>query len=209
MTLNSPGCAKGPAVKRLVYIATNNRHKVQEVQAAMGHLNLTFGAAQDIAPGIDWNETGLTFAENARIKALALKQFTDLAVLADDSGLSVDALGGAPGIYSSRYSGIGATDTANVDRLLLEMNGIPPIDRSAHFVCSLCFIDEGNVETTVEAFCGGTILTVPKGTGGFGYDPIFLLPSGKTMSELSREEKMRISHRGNALKLLEKRFTER
>lgn len=189
-------------MKRLIYIATNNQHKVEEIGAALRDLPIKLAPAKEVAPGLDWLEVGQTFAENARIKALAIRQKTEAAVLADDSGLVVDALNGAPGIYSSRYAGANATDSANVDKLLLALFEVPEERRTARFVCSLCFITEIGQVFEVEAICPGRILTARHGGGGFGYDPVFALDNGKTMAEISRDEKSAISHRGKALEQL-------
>jgi XTP/dITP diphosphohydrolase len=155
---------------------------------------------------IDWNESGQTFEENSRIKAMALRQHTRSAVLADDSGLAVDALNGAPGIYSSRYGGLADNasraeiDKCNMLKLLDILKDTPDSDRTARFVCCLVFIDENGIEKVFRGACEGTITRIPKGAYGFGYDPVFFLPTkGKTMAELSEIEKNKISHRSDAV----------
>ena len=137
---------------------------------------------------------------NARKKALALHKVSGLAVLADDSGLAVDAMGGRPGVHSARYAGQEATDEDNNRKLLEELEGISPENRRAAFVCVMVLVGEGGCETVTEGRCEGVIATKPRGHGGFGYDPVFLLDDGRAMAELTREEKNAISHRGRALR---------
>ena len=194
---------------RIVYIATNNRHKVEEMQAALPELlrgKIEFREARVLealgATGgkpIDWDETGETFRENAAIKCRTLRTYTSNAVLGDDSGLVVPALGGAPGIYSSRYAGLGATTAANNAKLLDALAGLSDSARDGYFVCSLCFTTEDGAEFFFEERCEGQITDKPIGREGFGYDPLFRLPDGRTMAEMTQDEKNRISHRGKAL----------
>lgn len=150
-------------------------------------------------------ETGLTFIENAILKARHAAQITGLPAIADDSGLAVDALGGAPGIYSARYSGVDASDQQNLEKLLDALKDVPDDQRQAQFHCVLVYLR--HAEDPTPLVCHGSwhrvITRQAAGHGGFGYDPIFFVPSeGKTAAELSREEKSAISHRGQALKLL-------
>ena len=147
-------------------------------------------------------EDGHTFEENARKKAEALYRWIKRPVLADDSGLEVDALDGQPGVFSARYAGEGATDEANNAKLLAALQSVPAHQRQARFRCVLVMMVDEDRQLVAEGTCEGVILDAPRGTGGFGYDPLFYVPSlGKTLAELS-EEKNRISHRGAALRQL-------
>ncbi len=150
-------------------------------------------------------ETGLTFIENAILKARHAAQITGLPAIADDSGLAVDALGGAPGIYSARYAGVDASDQQNLEKLLDALQDVPDDQRQAQFHCVLVYLRHAEDPTPLVCHGSwpGVITRQAAGHGGFGYDPIFFVPSeGKTAAELSREEKSAISHRGQALKLL-------
>lgn len=152
----------------------------------------------------DVKETGVTFAENSRLKAHAVAQFTGVLAIADDSGLSVDVLGGAPGIFSARWAGSHGDDTANLKLLLAQLSDIAPEHRGARFVCAAALASpDGTLDVVEEGTLEGTLLTAPRGAGGFGYDPI-LQPVGmeKSAAELSPAEKNAISHRGNAFRAL-------
>jgi len=186
---------------RTIILATHNKHKITELQAMVGN-NINIKGLDGFSPKIAWVETGTTFQENARIKALAVRSHTEAAVLADDSGLSVKALDGAPGIYSSRYGGVDGDDDNNNRKLLKELADIEPEERSAAFICSLVFIDEKGNESSFEGKCEGIISTAASGTQGFGYDPLFV-PNGydKSMAELGEAIKNKISHRFNAVNL--------
>ena len=150
-------------------------------------------------------ETGLTFIENAILKARHAAQITGLPAIADDSGLAVDALGGAPGIYSARYAGVDASDQHNLDKLLQALEQVPDGERQAQFHCVLVYVRHA-ADPTPLVFHGswaGEITRAAAGEGGFGYDPIFYVPAlGKTAAELSKDEKRAVSHRGKALTLL-------
>ncbi|NIF49505.1 XTP/dITP diphosphatase [Enterobacter sp. Ap-1006] len=187
-----------------VVLATGNAGKVRE----LANLLADFGF--DVVAQTELNvesveETGLTFIENAIIKARHAAKVTGLPALADDSGLAVDALGGAPGIYSARYAGEDASDRQNLDKLLEALKDVPDDKRQAQFHCVLVYMRHAEDPTPL-VFHGswpGVITHAPAGQGGFGYDPIFYVPSeGKTAAELTRDEKSAISHRGQALKLL-------
>ena len=148
--------------------------------------------------GVEIEETGNTFMENARIKAIAVSQETGNFSLADDSGLSVEALGGAPGIYSSRYAN---SDEKRIEKLLAELKPFP--NRKAKFECALCIASGGKALIEVSGFCEGLITLSPRGANGFGYDPIFEVSGlGETYAEMDHEKKKHIGHRGNAFKLL-------
>ncbi len=187
--------------KRLLYLATQNQHKAAELSAILGEDRWEIRTAAALDPQMSWEESGSTFVANARIKALKLKQYTQAAVLADDSGLCVAALAGAPGVYSSRYAGREGDAAANNAKLLRELSDVSSSRRMAEFVCCLYFIDEQDRPATFTGSCRGLILDRSRGEQGFGYDPLFYLPThGKTMAELSSNEKNEISHRGQALK---------
>lgn len=153
----------------------------------------------------DIEEDGKSFAENALKKARFYSKYFGKLTIADDSGLEVDVLKGAPGIFSARYAGKGASDRENNEKLLNEMRGVPPSKRRAKFKCVVAIVSPGGKEATVEGSCSGKIGFRGAGKKGFGYDPLFVLPQyGKTMAQLSLEEKDRISHRGKALRKLRK-----
>lgn len=185
---------------RILVVASNNQHKLQELRTILGS-SWHVLSAQDVAPGISWDESGQTFVENARIKVKSLRPFTKHCILADDSGLCVDALNGAPGVWSSSFGGSEGNHAANNARLLKELAGVPKTKRQAHFICVLVFEDELGTESVYEGRCHGAIAEAMDGLGGFGYDPLFYLPDrGLTMARLSEDEKNEISHRGQAMK---------
>lgn len=183
-------------------IATHNQGKLREFRNLLQPLNSDILSLADVSITEEFEETGQTFADNARIKAKAYSRLIRFPVLADDSGLEVAALGGRPGIHSARYAGTGATDTDRVQKLLGELaliNG----ERKARFVCNLALAREGILLYESEGQCTGSIGTEPHGTKGFGYDPVFFLPDlGKTLAELSEDEKNRLSHRARAVAAL-------
>jgi XTP/dITP diphosphohydrolase len=190
-------------MKKIV-LATANTHKVIEFQRILNELlpDLELVAASQF-PGVpEVEETGSSFAENALIKARAINEFTNLPALADDSGLVVEALNGAPGIFSARYAGIEADDKANVVKLLNEIKDIDQSLLVAKFECSIALVDKTQeLELVVDGQMPGEVIKEVRGQNGFGYDPIFV-PEGltKTSSQLSDEEKDKISHRGIALR---------
>ncbi|EOC1279548.1 XTP/dITP diphosphatase [Cronobacter turicensis] len=187
-----------------VVLATGNAGKVRELASLLQEFGLDVVAQTEL--GVESaEETGLTFIENAILKARHAAQVTGFATIADDSGLSVDALGGAPGIYSARYAGSDASDRENLEKLLVALHDVPDEQRQAQFHCVLVYIRHAEDPTPLvfHGVWSGVITRAPAGQGGFGYDPIFFVPSlGKTAAELTREEKSAISHRGQALKLL-------
>ena len=183
--------------------ATGNKHKIKEISRILSPLGYEIVSPAELGIDIDPEETGATFLENATIKAKAFAALADIPVLADDSGLEVDALGGAPGIYSSRYAE--GTDEDRVTKLLKNMEG--KVDRTARFVCEVVMIFPDGKTISARGECVGTIAASPAGSGGFGYDPVFYMDSfGKTMAELTEDEKNSVSHRGNALKNLRKKL---
>ncbi|MEH0831955.1 XTP/dITP diphosphatase [Pectobacterium cacticida] len=187
-----------------VVLATGNPGKVRELASLLADFGLDIVAQTEL--GVDSaDETGLTFIENAILKARHAAQITGLPAIADDSGLAVDALDGAPGIYSARYAGADASDQQNLDKLLQTLKDIPDEQRRASFHCVLVYLRHAQDPTPI--VCHGSwqgVLThEAAGSGGFGYDPIFFVPElGKTAAELTREEKNAHSHRGRALRLL-------
>lgn len=187
-----------------VVLATGNAGKVRELAEPLAAFGLDIVAQTDL--GVDApEETGLTFIENALLKARHAAQVTGLPAIADDSGLAVEALNGAPGIWSARYAGEDASDRQNLDKLLAAMKDVPENKRHAAFHCVLVYLRHANDPTPL-VFHGrwpGVITREAHGEGGFGYDPVFLLPeSGKTAAEMTKAEKLAVSHRGQALKQL-------
>ena len=186
-------------VKELV-VASNNGHKLSELRAMLGPSWRVRGAFE-VAPGVTWDETGTTFLENARIKIAALRPFTKGCILADDSGLCVDELGGLPGVNSSSFGGVEGDHTRNVDHLLSVLKDVADSRRGAHFYCLILFQNENSEESQFEGRCFGRISRIRRGGAGFGYDPVFLVgTSDIAMAEMSESEKNEISHRGLAMK---------
>jgi XTP/dITP diphosphohydrolase len=184
-----------------ILAATGNKGKLREIREILDNEDLTIISPDESGIKVDVLEDGLTFEENAIKKAVALRQASGMNVLADDSGLCVDALGGMPGVISARFSGVDATDEKNILKLLKLMEG--KMDRKAKFVCVLALaLTDGRI-ITASGECPGIITTCPSGTGGFGYDPVFLDPKSQlTFAELPQEEKNKISHRRKALEEL-------
>jgi XTP/dITP diphosphohydrolase len=188
---------------RLV-VATRNRNKVRELAPLCAGLDVTLVALADLPALPEVVEDGATFAANAAKKARAIAALTGLPVLADDSGLEVDALDGAPGVRSARFAGAGHDDRANNARLLEALAGVPPERRTARFRCAMALADRWEDTLLVrEGACEGVILTAPRGESGFGYDPLFLYPPlGRTFAELGVAEKNELSHRARAVAAL-------
>lgn len=182
-----------------ILIATANKGKAREFQEMIGHAWQVL-TLKDLPQVPEIVEDGETFEANAVKKALALVPHFDGPILADDSGLEVDALGGAPGVYSARYAGEHGNDAANNLKLLEMLKNVAAPDRGAQFHCVLAWVDEGKVKGTFNGICRGSIRHEPRGTNGFGYDPLFQ-PEGleRTMAELTPEEKHALSHRGKAM----------
>src|SRR5919199_6993602 len=180
-------------------IATHNRGKLREYQDLLAGLPFELRTLQDIGILEDVEETGQTFFENARLKAEFFAGASGTLTLADDSGLEVDALGGEPGVHSRRYAGPHATDAERIQFLLAKLRNVPPGQRRARFRCVIVIADGQGKIWSSEGTCEGEIAFEPRGSFGFGYDPIFLFPErGLTMAELPPEEKNRISHRARA-----------
>jgi XTP/dITP diphosphohydrolase len=192
--------------KMELVLATRNAHKTREFRELLGNqFEITDLASLSVLALPE--ETGSTFEQNAILKAVAISRVVDKLVIADDSGLEVDALNGAPGIYSARYAGEKAGDAANLDKLLQELRNAA--ERSARFRCVLALAGAGKVLGTVEGVVDGTIVDQPRGIGGFGYDPVFQ-PAGfdQTFAEMPVELKNRISHRGKAVAALREGLRE-
>ena len=187
-----------------IVLASSNPGKVREINQLLATLGLNAQPQSELGV-VDAEETGLTFVENAILKARNAALHTGLPAIADDSGIEVDALNGAPGIYSARFAGADATDQANLEKLLVDLDGIPEAQRSARFQCLMVFMRHARDPTPL--ICQGTwegrILLAAQGENGFGYDPVFYVPTHNCSSaELSAEVKNTLSHRGQALRKL-------
>ena len=186
-----------------IVVATKNNHKVSEFKSMINMPNIEFFSMKEMGIDLDIEENGTTFEENAMIKAEALYNALNdenLIVISDDSVLCVDALNGGPGIYSARYSG--GTDDDNNKKLLEELKDVPALKRGAHYVCSIAVVTK-NEKEVFTGKCFGLIDKEKRGTFGFGYDPLFYVPEKqKTFGEIESDEKNKISHRANAVKLL-------
>lgn len=187
---------------RTLLVATTNRHKLEEYRTIFSDIPFQLLSLNDIRLDLDVEETGTTFRENAELKALAYARASGLLSLADDSGLEIDALGGAPGVYSARFAGV---DTLYEERFRLifeQLRGLPVAQRTARFRCVITIAEPSGYHQSVEGSIEGVITDVPRGANGFGYDPIFLVPElGKTTAEIPPEQKNQISHRGRAARL--------
>tara|TARA_Y100000590_G_scaffold159374_1_gene182824 strand:+ start:496 stop:1095 length:600 start_codon:yes stop_codon:yes gene_type:complete len=198
-------------IKEKIVLASGNLNKVREINALLSN------TSYEIIPQSEFNvieadETGTTFLENALIKAHNAAQHTKYPVIADDSGIEVDALDGKPGVFSSRYAGQNASDKDNLNKLIKNIKRLDPKDCHARFICSMVFLENMNEKDpiVVEGVWEGYVVVNPCGKNGFGYDPIFYIPSlGCTSAELSDDKKNELSHRGQALRLLIQRITGR
>ncbi|RMH69800.1 MAG: XTP/dITP diphosphatase [Gemmatimonadetes bacterium] len=186
-----------------IVLATRNRHKIDEIQTLLQEMNIRVLSLQDF-PGLpDVVEDRETFTGNAEKKAVEIAQFTGMMALGDDSGLCVDALDGAPGVYSARFAGEPANDAKNNQKLLRLLDDTPVAKRTAHFVCVMSLATPEQVLHTVEGRVNGQILYKPRGQNGFGYDPLFYYPPyDATFAEIPPAKKNAVSHRANALKLM-------
>ena len=184
-------------------VATHNRNKIVEFRRILEPLSVSVSSAD--LPEVE--ETGTTFEENAYLKAVSACRATGLPGVADDSGLEVDALGGAPGIYSARYAGENATDAQRVAKLLEALRDVPEERRAARFVCAVCCVFPNGDILTARGECPGSISFEPRGADGFGYDPVFLT-GDRTLAELTGAEKDKISHRGKALRLFARQLKQ-
>ncbi|GHO91071.1 non-canonical purine NTP pyrophosphatase [Reticulibacter mediterranei] len=187
---------------RVLLLATTNPHKVDEYRAILSDLPFTLLSLNDIQLDMDVEETGTTFRENAELKARAYAQASGLLSLADDSGLEIDALDGAPGVYSARFAGVDATYEERFDILLTRLRDVPMGRRTARFRCVISLAEPSGYLRSVDGTIEGVVADAPRGKNGFGYDPIFLVPAlGKTTAEITAEQKNKISHRGRAAQL--------
>jgi XTP/dITP diphosphohydrolase len=188
-------------------LATFNRDKLRELAALMGLPGLTLTALCDAPGAVPPEETGATLLENALLKARAARDLTGRPALADDTGLEVDALQGRPGIHAARYAGPEATYADNVAKLLRELEGVPVPRRAARFRCAFVAVFPDGHELTAEGVLEGRITTAPRGTNGFGYDPVFEVEgTRRTLAELGEDEKNGLSHRGRAVRALARKL---
>ncbi len=191
-----------------ILLGTTNHKKILELRPALESLGFALVDLSTMSDLIEVDETGSTFIENARLKAVAYAEHHDVWTIGEDSGLCVPALSGQPGVFSARYAGVGAGDEANNELLLENMNGLSGDDRAAYYVSTMCLSSPGG-ECLVEAEgrCGGRILDARRGSGGFGYDPLFeIVELGKTFAELDIAAKSAISHRGQAVRQFQDRL---
>lgn len=187
-----------------VIIATQNLGKAKDFEALFRPFGYEVLTLRDVAEDVDVEETGTTFEENAILKAETIANMLGTTVIADDSGLEIDALNGEPGVYSARYAGEEKSDQANIEKVLKKLEGVPEEERTARFRCVLAVAQPGKETKTFHGTCEGAILDHRIGENGFGYDPIFWVPGeGRTMAEMNPQEKAAISHRGNALRKLQ------
>lgn len=179
-------------------LATRNRNKIREMREILGELGIEVISQEEAGLNLDPEENGTTFEENAAIKAKAVAEASGMPAIADDSGLSVDALGGAPGVYSARYGGPGLDDTGRWQLLLENMRGEK--NRACRYVCVICAAFPDGTTISARGECPGILMEAPQGTGGFGYDPVFYMPEySRTMAEITSEEKNAVSHRAKAI----------
>lgn len=191
-----------------VILASQNQHKLVELSAILSQLGFEIALESEYGLKVEVEETGTTFEENSLLKAEAVMRASGLPVLADDSGLMVDALDGAPGVYSARY-GHKSSDAERIDYLLENLQGVPAERRTAKFVCVITCLWPDGRKIVARGECPGVILDAPRGQGGFGYDPVFYLPEfGKTYAELQPERKNAVSHRARALQAFCKIYQE-
>lgn len=195
---NAANKAASKESKSTLLVATRNAGKLAELRNLLRDAPYALASLADVGIHADVEETGATLEENAALKATTYARLSGLPTLADDSGLEVDALGGAPGVYSARYAGAGATDADRIAKLLANLAPHKP-PWTARFRCVIAIARDGGPPELHAGACEGVIIAAPRGENGFGYDPVFLLPEfGKTMAEISDAEKNRVSHRGRA-----------
>ncbi|MEG2081875.1 MAG: RdgB/HAM1 family non-canonical purine NTP pyrophosphatase [Oscillospiraceae bacterium] len=184
-------------------VATNNQKKLAEIQRILDNFGHTAKTLKELGIAIEIEETGTTFCENAIIKAKTICEICHMPTISDDSGLEVDALGGAPGVYTARYAGENPTDGENIDKLLANLKGVPREKRTARFVSAVCLYLPNGEHTQCLGRCEGWIGFEKIGEGGFGYDPIFMV-GDTSYSQMTNQQKDKISHRGIALNQLQK-----
>ena len=188
-----------------IILASNNKNKIVELKQILFPLGYEIISQSEAGVNIEVEESGTTFEENSMIKAKAIYEISKMPVIADDSGLEVDYLGKAPGVYSHRYAGENATDKDRCKKILNELDGVSDEKRTARFVCVISYIDSNGNASVMRGECEGFIGKEMKGDNGFGYDPIFMI-GDRSFAEISSEEKNIISHRANALKKLTDKF---
>ncbi len=191
-----------------VILASNNANKIREMQQILEPLGMEVLSQREAGADFEAEENASTFAGNAELKAYAVYEQLHCPVIADDSGLVVDALNGAPGVYSHRFAGEDATDEQRCQKILEQLTGVPKAQRTARFLCAICYLDENGQKHFFTGSCEGYIGTEPRGSNGFGYDPIFCC-GDQTLAEMTDEEKNQISHRGHALRLFQQYLKER
>jgi len=186
--------------RAVLVLATLNPAKGRELQALLGDVPFEVRLLADVPGARLPDETGATYGDNALVKARTAAELTGSLALGDDTGLEVDALGGAPGLYTARFGGPGLDDRRRLEHLLDRLRGVPPARRTARFRCVIALVGPAHAEKVVEGVAEGRIAEAPRGNGGFGYDPLFFYPPlARTFAELSDEDKARVSHRGRAL----------
>ena len=188
-----------------IILASNNKNKLKEITNILKPFNIKVISQEDAGFDIDVEETGTTFAENAILKAEAIYKLSRKPVISDDSGLEIDYLHGEPGVYSKRYAGPNATNQDRINKILNLMKNVKEEERTARFVCAVCYIDEKGEKHIFQENCEGTILKEPRGENGFGYDPIFLYKD-KSFAQMNGQEKDKVSHRGKALRRMVEYF---
>ncbi len=184
-----------------IVVATNNKGKLRELSEMLVGFNIL--SQSEVGADIDVEETGTTYEENALLKARAVREYTDKYIIADDSGLEVDVLGGEPGLYSARYAGDNTTPDQGMAKLLENLKGYAPSEKTAHFISCIVLIEPSGAEHSFYGRCDGLITDKKIGDGGFGFDPIFWFDEyGKTFAQLTADEKNAVSHRRKALEKL-------
>lgn len=197
-------------MKQKIIFATGNQGKMREIREILGDMDVEIQSMKEAGIELDIVEDGSTFEENAIIKAKAVAEHTDAIVLADDSGLEIDYLGGEPGIYSARYLGEDTSYRIKNQNLIDRLEGVPEAERTARFVCAIAAVMPDGEVITTHGVIEGTIAHEEKGTNGFGYDPIFYVPEYHcTTAQLSDEQKNEISHRGKALEAMKEELKKR
>lgn len=197
-------------MKQKIVFATGNQGKMREIREILGDMDVEIASMKEAGIQVDIVEDGSTFEENAIIKAKAVAQYTDAIVLADDSGLEIDYLGGEPGIYSARYLGEDTSYRIKNQNLIDRLEGVPEAERTARFVCAIAAVMPDGEVITTHGVIEGTIAYEEKGCNGFGYDPIFYVPAYRcTTAQLTEEQKNEISHRGKALEAMKEELKKR
>lgn len=185
-------------MEKIIILASNNKNKIKEISNKLSKFGMKVITQKEAVGDLEVEENGKTFAENAILKAEAIYKLTSKPVIADDSGLEVDYLNGKPGVYSNRFLGPDATDDDRINKIIELLKDAPEKERTARFVCSICYIDEKGEKHIFEKSCEGYIAKEKHGDNGFGYDPIFMI-GNISFAEMSSEDKNKISHRGKAI----------